>query len=457
MRVWKKYIYKENIHSGVQMDWVSRNEGEIIMVKKSIEAYLEEANGKNIKLELEQMAALMEALDWPDEQLKIIHVTGTNGKGSVCEMLSSILQNGGYKVGVYSSPYFEKPNECIQINHEMISDEVLMMYINQLKPILEQLEQENLMPSGFEILTAMALLYFRDMKVDFVILEVGLGGRLDATNIIKKSCLSIITKVAMDHMNFLGNSLSEIAREKAGIIKSDSLVLTSLQGEQVMNMIKKCCAKQKAELNLVNFSEIHDVKVTECKTIFTYQKEIYELSVSGKYQAYNASIAISAIQLLRQKGLVNLEDKEVKAGLRKISWPGRFEKVKENPLCFIDGAHNVDGMMALAETLQQLPRRKTIAIIGILRDKEIEQMLKIISPQIDVFIVTKPLNPRAAEVEELATKIKEYAKEVYVEPVIEKALEKALKLSYKQDNIQIIGFGSLYMIGYLRSLFLKVE
>ena len=427
------------------------------MTEKEVMAYLESVNGKNIKLGLENVTAFIEAIGRPDETLKIIHVAGTNGKGSVCEMMSQMLQSSGYKVGTFNSPYFEKPNECIRINNRCISDGALMGYMNEFEPLLEELENEDLKPSGFEILTGMALLYFKNQKVDFVILEVGLGGRLDATNVIKQSCLSVITKIAMDHTNFLGNSLEAIALEKAGIIKSNGIVVTPKQNKAVMKAFDERCSKQNATLFNMLPEAIEQIQISEMGTKFNYRGETYTLSMIGGYQAYNASLAIEAMHVLDEQGWISTSLEKIKEGLKQAKWPGRFEKVSTNPLCFLDGAHNVDGMQALVDTLKELPKRYTIAILGILGDKSVDQMLKIISPYVDAFVVTKPLNPRALSVKELADKIRKNClkAEIYEREEIPSALEKALELGQEVENPQLIGCGSLYMLGGLRPLLIK--
>ena len=424
------------------------------ITKEEAIAYIEGANGKEIHLGLEVMEALMDLLDWPSENQKIIHVTGTNGKGSVCEILSQILQSEGYRVGAFNSPYFDKPNECIRINGEQISDEQLTQYVSQLLPVVEQLEEKNLKPSGFELLTAIALLYFKDNQADYTILEVGLGGRLDATNAIQSSILSIITKVAIDHKNFLGETLEAIAKEKAGIIKEKGLVVMSKQEESVMKVIEHVIEKQNAKLYTMEPQDVKLIQVTEQMQWFRYKKEAYCLNMIGTYQVYNASLAIEAIKVLNQHGLAQVHKAAIKNGLSRVYWAGRFEKMMEHPLCFIDGAHNVDGIAALAETLKKLKKRKTIAIVGILRDKEVEQMISIIGPQIEQFIVTRPLNPRAMEPEKLGKLLMPYGK-VYIEEKIDKALDLAMELAYEIEESQILGFGSLYMIGELRKCLLK--
>ncbi|MBP3886852.1 MAG: bifunctional folylpolyglutamate synthase/dihydrofolate synthase [Cellulosilyticum sp.] len=501
------------------------------MTKAEVLQYLDGVNGKTIKLGLGPITALMEAVNWPDRGQKIIHITGTNGKGSVCEMTSQILQAGGYRVGTFNSPYFEVHNECIRINNQMISDEDLLRLMNEIEPSLKTLEKQEVKLSGFEILTVLALLYFKERQVDFVILEVGLGGRLDATNVIENSVLIILTKIALDHQNFLGNSIEEIAKEKAGIIKTNGLVLMPDQESNIMKVIKAQCKEKNACLKTIRIKEpslegaqesevqetqpkgiesngiklegleleeiksiridskrIQSIKLDESGIEFRYKEKSYKLNMLGKYQVYNAILAIEAVELLNQHQGLEVSDQQIKIGLEHAKWAGRFEKVRQQPLCFVDGAHNVDGIKALVDTLKLLPKRKTIAIIGMLRDKEIDEMLKEIMPYIDVCIVTKPLNPRAEEVEVLADKIKGYMGEVYIREQVEEAYDLALELARKikrqvemqtliehpqtsnikqltqaiiparvqesigEEVVQIIGFGSLYMIGKLRCI-----
>ena len=421
------------------------------MTLEDVKAYLEGVNGKEIKLGLEPMTALMEALNWPDENLKIIHITGTNGKGSVSCMIQQILIEAGYKIGMFNSPYFEKPNECIRVNEKMIPDEVLIHYMTKLEPIIRTLDQKGLRPSGFELLTAIALLYFKDEKADFVVLEVGLGGRLDATNVIKQSALSIITKIAKDHMQFLGETLVSIAKEKAGIIKTNGCVILAKQ-EEVMEVIEEKCALMKATLKVVDKEKATLINLSESSLSFQYENQSYHLNIGGTYQMENAVMAIEAIGMLNERYKLGVHIDSVHQGLTKAKWQGRFEVVNKNPMCIIDGAHNVDGIIALKNTICGLPKRKRIAIVGMLRDKEVDEMLQIIEPYMDVFIVTTPLNPRAMKADDLAQKIKAYHKPVYIEEEIEAAYKKARSLLKEDHDDQIIGFGSLYMIGQLRKV-----
>lgn len=412
---------------------------------------------KDIKLGLEYISRLMQRLGNPENNLKIIHIGGTNGKGSTTQFIRGILQEAGYKVGVFSSPELISPRENIRINHQDISKKDFLCYTSKVVQIAQEMREENVGPSYFEILTGMALLYFYEEKVDFVILEVGMGGRLDATNVIKNPLMSIITKVAIDHTNFLGDTLAKIAKEKAGIIKSHTIVVTPSQKVEVIEVLKQVAKEKKAELVIAESSELNQIKVTEEGTYFELAGEAFQIRMIGSHQAYNCMLAIKAIRKLREVGYISLTDLQIRQGITQVIWEGRFEKLSQNPLVFIDGAHNVDGFQALSKTIDQLPKRYTIGIIGVLEDKEVEQMLPIIRTQFDVLLVTEPNNQRALKKEWLARKLEACSMKVEIMANIKEALLKALKLEREQQEIsQIIAFGSLYMIGEVRQRCLEL-
>ena len=419
--------------------------------------YLEEVNGKNIKLGLEQIQALMEKINRPDEKLQIIHIAGTNGKGSVSQFISQILQQAGYTVGCFNSPYFQVPNECIRINDEMISDDELIRYMDRLEPSIKALRKENLGPSGFEVLTTLAFWYFYEKKVDFVILEVGLGGALDATNVINQSLVSVLTKISIDHKDFLGDTLEAIALQKAGIIKANGLAIAPEQDEVVMKVINETCRHQGAKLEWMKPVNMKEVEVNEEGTTFEMEGLKYKLQMIGSHQAYNCSLALKVVNVLKERKVIAVTNEQIQQGVYKVKWPGRWERMLISPNVFIDGAHNVDGIKSLAQTMDQLKKDYTIGIVGILRDKEVDEMLSIICPRFDVMIVTTPHNPRALLAEVLAEKMKQYPCEVYTENEIQNALEHALHLAKHQVETQIIGFGSLYMIGTLRHLLVQKQ
>ena len=417
--------------------------------------YLESLNSPVIKLGLSEIKELLNRLGNPENKLTIIHVAGTNGKGSVCQFIRSILQEKGKTVGVFSSPHLLKVNESIRIDNRDITDKDLSYYICRVKEVIDVLHKEEVYPTYFEVLTALAFLYFYDRQVDFVILEVGLGGALDATNVIEKSLVSVITKISMDHVDFLGDTLEKIAEQKAGIIKDGGMVITPIQDDAVMKVIKERCAKQHAELLCMDSKQMTQLKTSEEGTHFLFEGVDYALQMIGAHQAYNCSIAIKVTKWLCKKGLLELTQEDIKRGVFKATWQGRFEKVNDKPKIFVDGAHNLDGIKALASTMDCLKTSYRIGIIGILRDKEIDEMLKVIHPKFDVLIVAKPNNPRAMEVDVLAKKIRSYHHHAIEAKSISQAVKEALELSKINADACIIAFGSLYMIGEVRSLFCK--
>lgn len=422
------------------------------MTREEVWTYLKGANGKDIKLGLMQIKALMEKLNRPDDKLKIMHITGTNGKGSVTQFVNQILQQAGYTVGCFNSPYFEIPNECIRINDEMISDSELTQEMESIEPHIKALQKEGIEPSGFEILTALALQYFYKKEVDFVILEVGLGGCLDATNVINQSLVSVITKISVDHKDLLGETVEAIAIQKAGIIKQKGLVIATEQEQDAKYAIEEVCRIKQAHVEWMKRDSIKEIVVKEEGTTFKIGNIPYHIQMIGRHQAYNCGLAIKIVEILREKQVIEVNRAQIQKGVYKAKWEGRFEKIADKPKIFIDGAHNLDGIKSLADTMKQLKKCYSIGIMGVLRDKEVEEMLSVIYPLFDVLIATAPHHPRAMAAEVLAEKMKCYPCKVYVHQDMHKALEHALHLAVDDSEVQIIGFGSLYMIGALRHL-----
>lgn len=411
--------------------------------------YLEDFNGGGIRLGLENITLLMKALDNPEDKLQIIHIGGTNGKGSTSAFISNSLKENGYKVGCFNSPYLVTPRENIRINNEYINAADFLACVKKVTEAAAKLRQEGHEPSYFEVMVGVAFAYFYEKQVDFVVLEVGLGGALDGTNVIKKSLVSVITKISIDHKDFLGDTLTSIATQKAGIIKENGLVVTGTQEIEVMKVLEEVCQAKGAKLVVAGCNDVQVTSVTQSGTSFDLCGEHYQLGLIGAHQAYNCAIALEVLDVLKERG-VQVGEVQVKKALLETKWEGRFEKIGEEPLFFIDGAHNVDGIKALQETIKALDKRYTIGILGMLKDKEVDEMLEIIVPSFETLIVTTPHNPRAMDAETLADKIRSYGKEVYETSDIHKAKEKALEVAKLHEDCQIIGFGSLYMIGELR-------
>lgn len=427
------------------------------MLMEEALGYLEGVNGKQIRLGLENIALFMEKLGWPDKRLKIIHITGTNGKGSTSEALRYMLEVAGYKVGSFNSPYFDSPCECIRVNGEPMSEAVLLGLMNEIENILYDLKQQGECPSGFEILVGIALKYFMRCAVDFVILEVGLGGRLDATNVIRQSMLSVFTRVALDHTNFLGNSIAAIATEKAGIIKEQGLVVTAYQEEEAMKVLEAVCRRQQARLVKLRSEEVTDIMVTPDGTTFHFDHTPYQLQMIGVHQAYNCSLAIKCLMTLKEAGKLNITEAQLKEGAYHLMWPGRFEKIKGLPYeVYLDGAHNLDGVKALKETLEALPKARTIGVVGVLKDKAFGPMLEVLKDQLGEIIITEPQHTRALAKEALYEEAKQYYEQVLQADSIAQAMALAeQKAVNSKEPIRVIYFGSLYLIAEIRRELLR--
>lgn len=385
---------------------------------------------------LSEFKKFMEVMGNPQDQLRCIHIGGTNGKGSTTNYLRCILQDAGYKVGTFTSPHLETHHDRIRINDVSISDEDLVRYANQYVDMWEQYGI-----TMFEIDMFISVMYFLENQVDFVIYEVGLGGELDATNIIHPM-VSVITTIGYDHMDYLGNSLAEITRAKAGIIK-DTPLITHERKEECMNIFYEICEKKQSNLMMVK--DATNVQYGN-KIVFDYE------GLSGlcihTYAHYQVENACNAIEICRLMKTLNVEitDDNIRNGLAVSNWKGRFELVHQDPLVFLDGAHNEHGMSALLETLKQMKQTKTI-VFSALRDKETDKMLEMLLSVCDDVIVTEFEFYRAKSADALAG---DYPVQVIYD--WKEAVETAL--SHQKEMVLITG--SLYFISDVRS-YLKTK
>jgi len=397
---------------------------------------------------------LLERLKNPEKSLKVIHIAGTNGKGSVATMLEFILMKAGYRVGMYTSPHLESYNERIKINNINISDEDFAKVGEKIITASKKCKEEE-HPTVFESLTAMALLYFAESEVDFVILEVGLGGRYDATNVIENPLVSVITSIGMDHMDVLGDNIESIAHEKAGIIKKNCNTVLYFPNTKVYNIIKDICKELDSTLFYAYKTNIKDKSFTIERTRFSIETEFYsydnlEFSFLGEHQIYNAATALLTIEVLKKQGIVICE-KDIRDGLRESFWPGRMEIVSTMPLVIFDGAHNEGGAIALKKAFKQYFKdRKITLLIGILKDKPYKNILEQIMPQVGDVIITEPSNSRKLSVDELEEAMKKYPNSVYKNKNIQEAFELALSLTSKEDILCCAG--SLYLISELKNI-----
>lgn len=413
--------------------------------------YIHSPRYSGMRLGLENMKLIMNALGNPEKKLKVIHIAGTNGKGSVASYLSHILTEAGYKTGLFTSPFIEKFNERIKINQTEITNEALSRITNLIK---EKVEESNTNPTEFEIITAIALQYFFEEACDIVILEVGLGGRLDSTNIIETPLLSIITPISYDHQAYLGETLGEIATEKAGIIKERVPVLIYPQQEETEEVINRVAKRRNATRFKPDFNLITSIQAGVKEQKFSYKHyEGIKISLLGEHQLRNASLAIEAIDYLRNIGY-SINNEVMYRGLASTTWPGRFEIIQNDPTIIIDGAHNIDSIRSLVDNLQRyFNEEKIIAIFGVLKDKDIRMMIEEISPIIERFITVTPDSPRALHAEELAHYLKQQGLEAESASDYTDALQRATEY-VKGDSI-ICAFGSLYYIGEIRKIITK--
>jgi dihydrofolate synthase/folylpolyglutamate synthase len=404
------------------------------------------------KLGLENISVLLDLMGNPQNDLNIIHVAGTNGKGSTSSFINEILITEGYEVGLFTSPYLEVFNERIRLNNENISNSDLAKIVTFVKEKVDVLVSNGFShPTEFEIVTAVAFEYYKMKKVDYVVLEVGLGGRLDSTNIITNTLVSVITPIDLDHTEYLGESISEVAYEKAGIIKENSVCVIHGQEEEVLDVISSKCRENNTRLIIAPTDDVEVIQIDETGTTFTIDELKYKISMIGKHQARNAAVALTAIYALREKYNVEVSEESIFKGLLSNVWQGRFEIMHNNPTIVIDGAHNLHGAKGLARTIVDVfDGRKIYAVVGILEDKDVDGILDEIIPLVDYALVTEPNNPRKMEKEKLSNMISKYDVETETTESIEEAVEKVLKLANETDVV--LFFGSLYMIGEVRTI-----
>ncbi len=394
------------------------------------------------KAGLHNISVMLERLGNPHKKLKFVHVAGTNGKGSVSNMIENILISAGYKVGYYTSPYIEYFGERICINNIPITQEELCRYVNLVKEVAYDIA-----PIEFEFITAIAMCYFLDSKCDVVVLEVGLGGRFDATNIIDTPLLNVITPIGLDHTSILGDTLSQIAFEKAGTIKQGSdVVISPGMHPDCIRVIEKKCTETNASLTKPK-CEWADVSFGEKCTFFTYKNYKVELSLSGEYQISNAVLAIEAANRLKNK--LELDDDDILSGLKNSAWKCRFEIFDLNPKIILDGAHNSHGIKALMRSTElYFKDRKKVFVFSMLNEKDYAESIELIARHDADAVITTVPSLRQTSAEEIFEEVKKLIPgAVFVENPVE-ALENAKKKAGVDGAVFV--FGSLYLSGFLR-------
>jgi dihydrofolate synthase/folylpolyglutamate synthase len=419
------------------------------MNKLNPSAYLDSLNVDTMRFGLTAITDLLSRLGNPQNSYKIILIAGTNGKGSTAAMTSSILCSAGYKVGLYTSPHLVDVRERIVINGKKISLKEFNRTIAYVKDKKEQLV------TYFEFLTAVAYVYFQRQKVDIAVLEVGLGGRLDATNVCKPM-VSIITNIAFDHIDYLGNTLDSIAREKAGIIKQKGVCITAAKQKKVLEVLKNVCLRRRAKLYCLN----SDIKIKKQKDGFLNYQGLYrnlknlKIPLQGDHQLSNAALALAAIELCTKKGF-NIADTAIYAGLKNTHWEARLEVLQNQPLFLLDGAHNPAGISVLCRSLKKdFSYRRLILIFGALADKDYSQMLQKIVPLASIIILTQLKTKRAVPVNDIMETVKKMGYPAIVTENVKQAIERAQALAKKQDLI--CATGSFYLAGEVKQAFPKL-
>lgn len=409
-------------------------------------AYIHGMYWRGSKLGLVRVTELCHLLGDPQNTLKFIHVAGTNGKGSTCAMLSKILCAQGYNTGLFVSPYVDRFNERIQLNNAPIPDDDLAALVSEIAPVVDSMENP---ATEFEVITAAAFLYYARKKCDYVVLEVGLGGELDSTNVIKTPLLSIITAIDYDHMHILGDTIEEIASAKAGIVKDGGTVLFYGQHENALPVIEAACEKHGAQLHVVDRSTLKEGAYDLHGQTFDYRGyQNLRLGLLGKYQMKNAATVIDAVELLRNKG-VAISDEALRKGLAETVWPARFELLREDPPFFVDGGHNPHGVRGTVETYQRLfPDRKAKIIMGMMRDKDVSQSIGLLLPIAKEFYTVTPNNDRAMPSEELAAMIRTFGATATPFSSVADAIETA-----GRGDEPSLAVGSLYMAGEVHEAF----
>jgi dihydrofolate synthase/folylpolyglutamate synthase len=423
---------------------------------------------------LERISRLMENFGHPERKLKFIHVAGTNGKGSVCAYLTSVLRQSGYDVGMFTSPYLTSYSNRLQYNGHDIEDDILVRLVNRLKPAADEMAQSEWgSPTMFEVTTALALLYYGTVAYpDYVVWETGLGGRLDVTNIVTP-VISVITNVGHDHMDVLGPTIADITREKAGIIKAGVPVVSAVNQPDAIAIVKEKAQTQKAALyQLGDQFDYKPLQIAEDEQKFSFQgpfRALQSLTVTmnGAHQITNAAVAVMTLEVLRQYYALIVEDNDLQAGLRKASWPGRLEMVSRDPRILIDGAHNPEGMESLATALRDIYKFKKLnVLIAMMPNKNHEHSLRHILPMVDTLVITEPdfhKKMSAADLADIALGLRtdlERPRNVVVEPDWKRALELLLEASVSsggQENTLSVVTGTLYLIADVRSWLLHGE
>lgn len=410
-------------------------------------AYIHSVTWRGSRLGLERTRELLDRIGNPQNDLKFIHVAGTNGKGSTCAMLASVLQKAGYRTGLYTSPFINRFNERIAINGAPIPDETLAAVTAYVRPFADDMADH---PTEFELITCIALEYYRREKVDIVVLEVGMGGELDSTNVIDTPVLAIITNIGLDHTRELGPTITDIARAKAGVIKRGGDVLIYGLNGEADAVFSTVCEEKGARLHETDHTRLRNVSYSLDALTFDFAPYVgLSCPLIGSYQTRNAAVAITAIELLRQKGYA-ISDAALFDGLKAVRWPARFEILAREPLFIADGGHNPQGIHAVMESIEaHFPNRKLVFLLGVMADKDVSHMIDQIGPHAKAFVTVTPHNPRAMDAKQLCEALVRLGCRAVAAESVPDGVRLARETAGK-DGI-VCALGSLYLLGDVRS------
>ena len=390
---------------------------------------------------LERISALCEALGHPEREIRFVHVAGTNGKGSFCCMLESVLRAAGLKTGLYTSPYIKEFGERMRVMGKNISNDTLAEVTSYVRPIADAMADK---PTEFELITAIAFEYFRREGCDVVVLEAGMGGRLDSTNVIRDPLLSVITGIALDHTAFLGDTVEKIATEKAGIIKDNAPVLFGGEDASAEAVIARIAGERGSRLYTVDYSKIKNLTSGIYGSAFDFgELREVKIKLAGLYQPKNAASVLTAIDVLRTRGL-DIPEAAVREGLAAARWPARFEVISESPLVIFDGAHNPEGITAAVESIKRyFGEEKVYLLSGVLKDKDYFYIAGKVAEVAERAFTLTPDNPRALSAEEYAQVLAQNGVNAKAYGSIREAFVSA-KEAAREDGRALVCLGSLY-------------
>ena len=414
--------------------------------------WLENRNIPLGEFTLDNIKELLKIFDKPQDKLKIIHITGTNGKGSVASFIENALRENAYKVGKFTSPYITNIREEIEINNEEISEEDFAKLATEVREKVEELDEKKIFVSGFEILTSIAYIYFARNNLDFAVMEVGMGGRVDATNVMEKS-IPVFCHISLDHANILGDTIGKIAHEKGGIIKENSQVFSYPQDEEARAELKKLSKEKNSSFEEFSQDEVEILSSNEEGNIFNFRNhKNVEISLIGDHQALNASLALMVLDFLKKD--YGLDEEKIKEGLKKAKNIGRTECLSKDPLIIIDGSHNLDSIERIEESVKKFSYNKLILGFSLLKDKDHAHILSKIENIADKIVLTEIDSDRHTDLKDLEAEFKKFSKkEIYPIKNREEAVEKTLSLAGEGD--MILWCGSLYLIKDIRKIILE--